>query len=142
MEAKPSEPSADGAIPVAPASPTCNLSVIVGELVQVPERTELPSGSSLVSFSITVRAPGHKTTSVPLTWFDPPKKVDRWTLGDSIIAVGPVVRRFYHAGGVTRSRTDVAVTHAENLRSRKRAANVLARAIAPLADLEQALDPD
>lgn len=120
---------------------SCNQSVIVGELVQLPEVTELPSGGSLVSFSITVRVEGEKTTSVPLTWFDPPKKVFRWKEGDGIIAIGPVVRRFYYQAGATRSRTDVAVTHAENLTQTKRSASILQRALDPLLALSESMVP-
>ncbi len=119
----------------------CNQSIIVGDLVQLPETTELPSGDSLVSFSITVRAEGAKTTSVPLTWFDPPQKVFRWKEGDRIIAIGPVVRRFYRQAGFTRSRTDVAVTHAERLSQTKRAATVLQRALEPLQAMAGELVP-
>lgn len=122
-------------------SPACNQSVIVGELTQLPEFRGLPSGSSLVSFSLTVRLDGQKTTSVPLTWFDPPKRVDRWKQGDHIIAVGSVVRRFYHAGGAPGSRTDVTVKTAETLGRRGRSSQVLEGARVMLDGLVNELEP-
>ena len=117
----------------------CNQAVVIGELVQSPERKDLPSGAEVVSFSLTVRADGQKTTSVPLSWFNPPKRVDRWKVGDQIVAVGPVVRRFYQAGGATGSRTDIDVRHAESLAS-TRSRRLLDRAESTLNELAIALD--
>ena len=121
---------------------SCNQSVIVGELVQLPEVRDLPSGASLVSFSLTVRADGQRTTSVPLTWFDPPDKIHRWEEGDVILAMGSVVRRFYQAGGGTGSRTDVDVRRAESLSHRGRSKQVVHRARRVLDELAGALNTD
>lgn len=101
-------------------TPCCNQALVIGELVTEPEFRTLPGGSELMSFSLTVRADGEITTSVPLVWFDPPERAKRWQLGDHVLATGPVVRRFYQAGGFTRSRTDVSVRSAELVRNRKR----------------------
>lgn len=120
-------------------APACNQAVVIGELVQGPERKDLPSGTSVVSFSLTVRAEGEKTTSVPLSWFDPPKRVDRWKPGDHLLAIGPIVRRFYQAGGVTASRTDIDVRHAESLSS-ARSRRLLEQAESTLGELIVSLD--
>lgn len=96
----------------------CNLSVIVGQLITEPVRRTLPGGTALLSFSLTVRRTGAATTSVPLVWYDPPKRTLRWQLDDELIVLGSVVRRFYRAGGITASRTEVVVERAEVTRRR------------------------
>ena len=126
--------------PTTLAPIACNQAVVIGELTQDPERRVLPSGTSLVTFSLTVRADGQKTTSVPLSWFDPPKKVDRWKAGDQLITVGSVVRRFYRSGGTTGSRTEVEVQHAESLASNQRSRRVADQAGTALGKICAALD--
>ena len=116
------------------------LLVIVGDLVELPEMRELPSGTALASFSLTVRLEGQKTTSVPLSWIDPPAKLQKWRPGDSVIATGAVVRRFYQAGGATGSRTDVDVGGAELVKHRARSDQVLNRAVGVLNQLRLRLD--
>ena len=104
-----------------------NVVVLVGQLSSEPTVRELPSGSVLMSFELTTQVPramaapaGTKPStrrgeadatvsiSVPLVWFDPPKKVTVGA-GDQVTAVGFVRRRFYRTGTVTQSRTEVVV---------------------------------
>lgn len=89
------------------------MALIVGELVTEPELRTLTGGTKMLSFSLTVRQPGERTTSVPLAWFDPPKRTASWKLGAHLVAYGPVVRRFYQYGGGTGSRTEVQVEYAD-----------------------------
>ena len=84
-----------------------NVVVVSGVLSADPAVRELKSGSVLVSFELTTRVDG-VGISVPLVWFDPPKPVE-CNAGDAVRAVGTVRRRFYRAGGVTQSRTEVVV---------------------------------
>lgn len=117
-----------------------NLAFVAGEMVTDPERRTLPGGTELISFSLTVRRDGHATTSVPIVWYDPPKRVDRWKPGAQIAAVGPVVRRFYRAGGVTASRTEVNVERAELVSSSSRVHKLLAGYVDQVAQVTSLLE--
>jgi single-strand DNA-binding protein len=86
-----------------------NLVVLSGHLSSEPTIRELQSGSVLMTFELTTRV-DDAAVSVPLVWFDPPKKVSV-RAGDEVCAVGTVRRRFYRAGGATQSRTEVVVQH-------------------------------
>ena len=117
----------------------CNQSVVVGELVQLPEVRELASGTLLASFALTIRVQGQKTTSVPVSWFDPPERINRWKPGEVIVVLGSVVRRFYQAGGAIASRTDVNVSRAESLKRAKRFDKLLERHTASLGEVRNLL---
>ena len=84
-----------------------NFVMLTGHLSSEPTVRELASGSVLVSYELTTKV-DDTSVSVPLVWFDPPKKV-AVGVGDEISAVGTVRRRFYRAGGATQSRTEVVV---------------------------------
>ncbi|MEM7437251.1 MAG: hypothetical protein AAF436_19005 [Myxococcota bacterium] len=122
------------ALPVA-----CNRALIVGELVTEPDWRTLPGGTEIFAFGLTVRQADAQTTSVPLIWYDPPRRVRQWKLGMRIAATGPVVRRFYRAGGVTASRTEVTVEQAEVV-SRAGARRVIDRTAAEVEICAKALE--
>lgn len=94
------------------ATSEVNISLVAGTLASEPEERVLPSGTRAVSFSLTVRAAKAKTTSVPMVWFDPPKRIIQLSVGDRVVAVGSVVRRFYRSGGGLGSATEVVVANA------------------------------
>lgn len=80
-----------------------NLVVLRGSLVSEPRRRELPSGSGLVQFDITTRDDA-----------------------------GSVRRRFFRAGGVTQSHTEVVAEHvvaASRSRSVRRVLGAATRAL-------------
>ncbi len=85
--------------------PDIDLAVLVGTLSSDPVVTELPSGSVLVRFEVTSRHDA-ATDTVPVSWLDPPR-VPALGAGDRVAAVGRVRRRFFRAGGATRSATEV-----------------------------------
>lgn len=116
-----------------------NEAVVYGQLVTEPEYRELPSGSRAASFSLTVRRPGEKTTSVPISWIDPPARLEAWQVGDMIVARGPVVRRFYRSAGGLASATEVVVARAELARHRAKANKVVAQAEASLVEVRTSL---
>jgi hypothetical protein len=118
----------DSASPDAELPIACNQALIIGELVTEPETRSLPGGTELLSFSLTVRRQGAQTTSVPMVWYDPPKRVQSWKLGVHIVATGSVVRRFYRAGAVTASRTEVTVDHADLVTRRAAAKRIVSQA--------------
>jgi single-strand DNA-binding protein len=66
----------------------------------------LPSGDRLVSFEVTVDGP-QRCETVPVVWFGAPARAASFESDDSVVVVGRVRRRFFRAGGVTASRTEV-----------------------------------
>jgi single-strand DNA-binding protein len=103
-----------------------NLAVLVGILSRDPEFRTLPSGNEVVGLELTVRRAGTPAESVPVAWHLPPAWVLDLDAGEELVVVGRVQRRFFKAGGITQSRTEVIAT--DVVPSRKRAA--AARAIA------------
>ena len=98
-----------------------NIVMLTGRLSSEPTVRELASGSVLVSYELTTQV-DDASVSVPLVWFDPPKMVNVGA-GDEITAVGTVRRRFYRAGGVTQSRTEVVVVQLARLADKRAAAS-------------------
>jgi single-strand DNA-binding protein len=90
-----------------PLEVVMNLVMLSGHLSSDPTVRELQSGSVLMTFELTTKV-DETSVSVPLVWFDPPKKINV-NAGDEVTAVGSVRRRFYRAGGATQSRTEVVV---------------------------------
>jgi single-strand DNA-binding protein len=83
-----------------------NLVVLRGTLAAEARLRELPSGTAIAQFDVTTRDDAG-TQSVPVAWFDPPPSVAELEGGAELVVVGAVRRRFYRAGGVTQSRTEV-----------------------------------
>lgn len=100
-----------------------NIVILNGVLSSVPRRTELPSGDVRWSLEVTTPVgagpgvPDGRAASVPVAWQgelvsgpsctgDP----DGWGVGTEVVVVGAVRRRFYRAGGVTQSRTEVVAS--------------------------------
>jgi hypothetical protein len=63
-----------------------NMAVVAGVLIRPPQQVELPSGSRIASFEVTVRGPEGPAEVVPATWADPPT----W-----VTALEPRVRSFF-----------------------------------------------
>ena len=80
-----------------------NVAVIRGTLSKEPAVREFPSGDVVTQLEVsTVLADG--TTSVPVAVHHTPVTVGA---GDEVVVVGHVSRRFFRAGGVTQSRTEL-----------------------------------
>ena len=125
-------PTAGAAADISPDAVDVDLAVVVGRLSSDPVITELPSGSVLYRYEVTARhAAG--TDTVPVAWIDP-RRPPRLVAGDRVTVVGRVRRRFFRAGGATRSATEVlagSVTRAgRNLRAVAALEDALA-AVAP-----------
>ncbi len=114
--------------------PPVNLAVLVGALSKTPEPRLLADGSMVWELDLTIRQDGRCSATVPVSWVAPPAGVepDGWSPGDELLVIGAVRRRFYRAGGATVSRTDVLADAVVPSRQRKRAASLLAAAVAPL----------
>lgn len=125
--------NAEGLIDALNTENGANCALVVGELVAPPATRTLPSGVTLLSFSLTVRTEGERTTSVPAVWYDPPKRALGWQAGEMVAASGCVVRRFYQVAGATGSATEVNVSRAQLLRHRAKAIKVIEDARSKLA---------
>lgn len=114
--------------------PPVNLAVLCGALVKTPEPRLLSNGRTVWELDLTMRLPDRPATTVPVSWAAPPAGLEpeRWSPGDEVVVVGSVRQRFYRAGGATVSRTDVLADSVVPARQRKRAAALLAHAVAPL----------
>ena len=107
-----------------------NLVVLRGTITSEPRQRELPSGGVVTQLEITTRSES-RTASVPVVVHDRPIEVGA---GDEVVVTGHVHRRFFRAGGVTQSRTEVvaeSVLRSTRIRSIERALVAVARAVAP-----------
>jgi single-strand DNA-binding protein len=106
-----------------------NVAVVVGRVVGEVRCRELASGSTVRNLEVVADREGGER--VPVAWYDarrPPAVVD----GDAVVVVGRVRRRWFRAGGVSVSRTEVVASVVARAGSR-RAESALARVGAELA---------
>lgn len=108
-----------------------DLAVVAGTLSSDPTTTELASGSVLYRYEVTARQPSG-TDTVPVVWFDP-SRPPALGAGDAVVVVGRVRRRFFRAGGVTRSSTEIVASSVGRRASVKRAVAALESAAARLS---------
>jgi single-strand DNA-binding protein len=113
-----------------------NLVVLRGTVTSEPKRRELPSGSIVTNIEITTRGDG-PTASVPVVVHDRP--VDVGT-GDDVVVVGHVQRRFFRAGGITQSRTEVVAARVVPARRARTAARAVEAAASLLSPTDAAPD--
>jgi single-strand DNA-binding protein len=90
-----------------------NVVALRGHLSRPAELRVLPSGQNLVGLELTVRREeGGKAESVPVVWHSPPAWAADLDVGTEVVVVGHVARRFFRAGGLTQSRTEVVAANA------------------------------
>jgi single-strand DNA-binding protein len=106
-----------------------NVVVLRGVLSSVPTSRELPSGTVLATYEVTTRAEGGAAESVPVTWFDPPRRSTTIPAGTEVVVAGRVRRRFFRTAGGTASRTEVVATGVVPARQRVRAGKLIEAAI-------------
>lgn len=104
-----------------------NLVVLRGVLSSPPRVRELPSGSTLTSLEVTTRLPDGGLT-VPVVIGDADAQVTELDAGAAVVVVGRVTRRFFQAGGVTQSRTEVVAERVVRDGRRPAVARALRRA--------------
>ncbi len=105
-----------------------NVVALRGILSRPAEERVLPSGDRLLTIEVTVRPGEGRAEGVPVVWPDPPAAGSVLDVGDEVVVVGRVRRRFYRAGGSTQSRTEVVADTVLPARASKRIAKALAQA--------------
>jgi len=113
-----------------------NVVALRGRLARPAEERLLPSGDRLVSYEVTVDGPTGRAETVPVVWFGAPAAASLDT-DATVVVVGRVRRRFFQAGGITQSRTEVVADLVLRTAQVKRSATAL-RAAA--ARIEEAAD--
>src|SRR3954469_8002023 len=113
-----------------------NITVLRGSLSRAPERRVLPSGDELVEYQLTT-PPGddRPAESVPVIWPDAPARAEDYDPDVELVIIGRTRRRFFKAGGVTQSRTEVVATHVVPARQAKRAARLVLDACQSIEDV-------
>ena len=115
-----------------------NLVVLRGALAAEPQERTLPSGSVAVQFDVRTAlgdAGDGAAATVPVSWIDP-SPADRASLevGEDVVVIGAVCRRFFRVGGATQSRTEVVAEVVVPRRRTRSARSAIARAVDSLGD--------
>ena len=103
-----------------------NQVLLTGRLSSAPQYRELASGSSLWSLELTTDTP-EGAWSVPVAWFDPPVPPE-FGVGDEVVVLGAVRRRFFRTPAGTQSRTEVVASEVVAATSKRKVKSVLRRA--------------
>ena len=90
-----------------------NLVVLRGRVSSEPTARELPSGSVVTNIELTTPT-DDGAVSVPVVIAG----AASYSLGDELVVVGSVRRRFFRAGGATQSRTEVVASEIVRAKSR------------------------
>ncbi|MGI9021802.1 MAG: single-stranded DNA-binding protein [Acidimicrobiales bacterium] len=98
-----------------------NVVALVGRLARPAEARVLPSGDRLVAYEVTIAREGQRAEGVPVVWLGAPASAAEHDVNEVVVVVGRVRRRFYQAGGGTRSRTEVVADAVVPARHAKRA---------------------
>lgn len=106
-----------------------NLVVLRGVVTSEPRVRTLPSGRAVTNVEVTTRS-AELTASVPVVVHDRPVAL---ATGDEIVVVGSVQRRFFRAGGVTQSRTEVVAQRIVTANRRRTVERLLDEVVARLA---------
>lgn len=121
-----------------------NIVVLVGHLSSTPRRTELPSGDERWAFELscvtdpTSPVPAASvvgesvTLSVPVSVVSPLPGIESFDTGTELVVTGVVRRRFYRAGGITQSRTEVVAQSVVQITPRRSVDRALLMAVRAL----------
>ncbi len=114
-------------------APACNLTVLRGRVARPPVARDLPDGEPVLGYELAVPIPGSagRSETVPVVWS--PNGAPAVAEGDEVVVLGRVRRRFFRAGGVIQSRTEVVAEQVLAVRQRARVARLLAEAAVRLA---------
>lgn len=82
-----------------------NLALVTGTLARVPEEIPLASGDLMVKYEVTVPQEGGRADTVPVVAINPGH--GPLTPRQKVFVIGRTRRRFWSAGGATRSQVEV-----------------------------------
>ena len=111
-----------------------NVVTLWGVLARPAELRELHSRDRLLTLEVTVPGPDGRGETVPVSWFGAPPGAADLDVGEEVVVVGRVRRRFFKAGGATQSRTDVVAERVIPARRRQHARRALAEAAARIGE--------
>lgn len=113
-----------------------NLAAVHGTLTNEPVRRELADGTMIVHFDVNtvVEREGHRVNvAVPIAWRNPAlSAVGALVVGDDVVVIGRIERRFFRSGGHTQSRTEVVADRCLPARRTKTVRSALAAAVTTL----------
>jgi len=112
--------------PSTPTAASFNVAVIRGVVSSSPRVRRLPSDTTITNIEVTTRVDDERV-SVPVVVHDRPVAVAE---GDEVVVCGHIARRFFRAGGVTQSRTELIATDVHPTSRTKTIAKALARSTA------------
>jgi single-strand DNA-binding protein len=109
-----------------------NLAVLRGHLSRDPEEVALASGDLLVRYEVTVPRPDERADTVPVVAISPSAPARGLAAGTEVVVVGRTRRRFWSAGGATRSQVEVLAQSVVPARRRAGTTRALGQALATL----------
>lgn len=101
-----------------------NIAVIRGTVSSEPRSRTLPSGDVVTNLDVTTEV-GGGACSVPVVVHG---SIVAVVAGDEVVVAGHVARRFFRAGGVTQSRTEVVADQVVKSSQRRRVERLVADA--------------
>ena len=113
-----------------------NVVDLIGRLARPATLRQLPSGSLLVEYQLTVPRQGERADSVPVVWEDPPPSAVDHNADDEVVVVGRVRRRFFRTAARTESRTEVVAEKVVPAKQAKRVHSALAAALARISEAQ------
>ncbi len=116
-------------------SESFNVAIVRGSCSSPPELRVLPSEQRLAQLQLTTRVDG-RAMSVPVSIIDPAPWLEALEVGDEVVVLGAVRRRFFRAGGVTASRVEIEAEVVCRARDRRRSRSLHRR----IEELLEALD--
>ena len=112
-----------------------NLVVVHGECSRPSDVRELESGTRLASLALRVPSDEGAATSVPVTVWSPPTWVEDLDVGDEVVVLGAVRRRFYKTGAGTGARVDVEAVAVARAGRKREISAILRKAQTALDEL-------
>jgi single-strand DNA-binding protein len=107
-----------------------NIVVLQGVVSRPAEIRELADGTTLAMLDVATETASGRLV-VPVAWEAPGAVPED---GSEVVITGRVRRRFFRAGGVTQSRTEVVADAVVPVRSRARARRAVDEALAGVWD--------
>ena len=105
-----------------------NIAIVRGVVSSDPRVRELASGGTVTNVEVTTRL-ASGSVSVPVVVQGTTVGVAQ---GDEVVVTGHIARRFFRAGGVTQSRTELVAATIAKSSATKTVTKALARATAQL----------